>query len=145
MEHYLNISKAAKLAGVSRRQMQREIKAGHLKVFEGDVSVDSLQDFYPDIQLTHQRELDRVERIQQQAVFKIHSDSIPSERVMADQINKLQTRLFQAEAKISEYDDLLMESYARLEDMQKHCDRQQKQALAAFLGWMMSRYNQYHR
>lgn len=144
MEHHLNISKAAKLAGISRHQIQREIKAGNLDVFEGDVSVSSLLNFYPHLRLDNEREIDRVERIQSNAIFKIQADSIPSERVMADQINKLQSRLRDAEQKIYEYDNLLMESKQRLEAMQKDCDRQQKQTLTAFLGWMMGQYRQYN-
>ena len=145
MEHYLNIATAAKHAGISRRQIQKEIKAGNLDVFEGDVSVKSLLDFYPHITLSNERELNRVERIQQNALHKIQPDSIPSERLMADQINKLQVRLQMAEARIAEYEHLLMESRDRLENMQKDCDRRQKQTLTAFLGWMMTQYREVHR
>lgn len=142
MEHHLNISRAAKLVGISRRQIQRDIKAGNLDVFEGDVTVNSLLQFYPQVKLDNQRELERVERIQQNAVFKVQMDSLPSERILADQLNKLQTKYLESERKVAEYEALLMESRLRLERMQKDCDRQQKQTLAAFIGWMM---NQYHR
>jgi DNA-binding transcriptional MerR regulator len=145
MEHYLNISTAAKLAGISRRQIQKAIKAGNLDVFEGDVSVRSLLSFYPGVRLDNERELHRVERIQRNALHKIQPDSIPSERVMADQINKLQTRLRDAEQRINEYESLLMESRDRLEAMRQDCDRQQKQTLAAFIGWMMGQYRQVKR
>ena len=144
MEHYLNISTAAKLVGIGRRQIQQEIKEGHLDVFEGDVSVTSLLDFYPQVKLDNERELDRVERIQKNAVFKVQMDSIPSERVMADQLNKLQTKYLESQQKVQEYEGLLMESKHRLEIMQQNCDRKQKQTLAAFIGWMMTQYRQYH-
>jgi len=145
MEHYLNISTAAKLAGISRRQIQKEIKAGNLDVFEGDVSVRSLVSFYPDLQLEHERELDRVERIQKNAINKIQADSMPPERIMADQINRLQVRLNDAQQQVREYETLLLESRDRLEAMRRDCDRQQKQTLAAFIGWMMGQYQKMHR
>ena len=144
MEHYLNIAAAAKMVGISRRQIQKEIKAGNLDVFEGDVSVSSLRSFYPGVKLVNERELDRVERIQRNALLKIQADSIPSERIMADQINKLQTRLQEAEQRVMEYENLLLEGKKRLEAMQKDCDRQQRQTLAAFISWMMGQYRQYH-
>ena len=144
MDHHLNISKAAKLVGIGRRQIQQEIKAGHLDVFEGDISVSSLLGFYPQVKLDNERELDRVERIQKNAVFKVQMDSIPSERIMADQLNKLQTKYLESQQKVQEYEGLLMESKQRLELMQQNCDRKQKQTLAAFIGWMMTRYRQYH-
>ena len=144
MEHHLNIATAAKLVGIGRRQIQQEIKEGHLDVFEGDVTVKSLLAKFPHVKLENDRELDRVERIQQNALYKIQDDSLPSERQMADQINKLTIRLQVSEQKVFEYENLLMESKLRLEDMQKHCDRQQKQTLTAFLGWMSRQYQQSH-
>lgn len=144
MEHHLNISKAAKLVGISRRQIQQEIKAGNLDVFEGDVTISSLLGFYPHLKLHNERELDRVERIQHNALYKIQADSIPSERVMADHINKLQVKLQESEQKIREYENLLMESKQRLEIMQQNCDRKQKQTLTAFVRWMMGEYKLYH-
>jgi transcriptional antiterminator len=144
MQHHLNISTAAKMVGISRRQIQQEIKAGNLEVFEGDVSVSSLLDFYPEVRLENEKELDRVERIQQNAIFKIQVDSIPSERVMADQVNKLQMKLQESQQKVREYEHLLMETRSRLEAMQENCDRKQKQTLTAFIGWMMGQYQQSH-
>ena len=144
MEHHLNIATAAKLVGIGRSQIQKEIKAGNLDVFEGEVTVKSLKRFYPHVKLENERELDRVERIQNNAIYKIQADSIPSERVMADHINKLQVRLQEAEQKIHEYESLLLESRDRLQVMQQDCDRKQKQMLSAFISWMMGQYRQYH-
>lgn len=144
MEHHLNISKAAKLVGISRRQIQKVIQEGNLDVFEGDISVNSLLNYYPHVKLDNERELNRVDRIQKNAVYKIQMDSIPPERVMADQLNKMQTKYLEAQQKVKEYEGLLMESKHRLELMQKDCDRKQKQTLAAFIGWMMTQYRQYH-
>ena len=145
MEHHLNVATAAKLVGIGRRQIQQEIKAGNLDTFEGEVSVDSLKRFYPQVQLENERELDRVERIQNNAIFKVQADSLPSERVMADHINKLQVRLQEAEQQVQEYEALLLESRDRLQAMQKDCDRQQKQTLTAFIGWMMGHYHRAQR
>ncbi len=142
MEHRLNLAKAAKLAGISRRQIQQDIKQGKLDVFEGDVTVESLLKLYPDTRLDNERELQRVARIQQQAVHKAFSGIEPSRQSLRHQVNRLQIRLQEAEFRIGEYERLLTESKARLEEMQKHCDRQQKQTLAAFLGWMAQQYRQ---
>jgi len=142
MEHRLNLAKAAKLAGISRRQIQQDIKQGKLDVFEGDVTVESLLKLYPETRLDNERELQRVARIQQQAIHKAFTGIVPSEQTLMDQVNRLQIHLQQAQFKIGEYERLLMESKSRLEEMQKHCDRQQKQTLAAFIGWMMHQYRQ---
>jgi len=64
--------------------------------------------------------------------------------VLADQLNKLQVKYHDAERKVQEYEELLMESKHRLEMMQKDSDRKQKQTLTAFIGWMMAQYHQSH-
>jgi len=140
MEHHLNLAKAAKLAGISRRQIQQDIKQGRLNVFEGDVSVDSLLRLYPHTRLDNERELERVARIQQDAIHKAYTGYEPTKESLQEQVNRLQIRLQHAEYRIGEYEQLLMESKDRLEEMQKHCDRQQRQTLAAFIGWMMQQY-----
>ncbi len=142
MEHHLNLAKAAKLAGISRRQIQQDIKQGKLDVFEGDVTVDSLLRLYPETELDNERELQRVALIQEQAIHKAFTGVEPSEQSLRNQVNRLQIKLQQAQFRIDEYERLLMESKYRLEEMQKHCDRQQKQTLAAFIGWMMHQYRQ---
>ena len=78
------------------------------------------------------------------SLFKVQADSIPSERVMADQINKLQIKLQESQQQVREYENLLVESKRRLEAMQEDCDRQQKQILSAFVSWMTSQYRQVH-
>jgi len=142
MEHQLNLARAAKLAGVSRREIQRQIQQGHLQVFEGDVKISELQQLYPEIRMHHQRELDRVQRIRNNAVFKLQSDSLPPEYLLAEQVNRLSRELNDAQAQIESYQQLVMEMNQRLTHIQENCDRQQKQTLNAVIQWMMTQYKQ---
>lgn len=144
MERQLNVAMAAKLVGIGRREIQKQIQVGNLQVFEGDVTIDSLLSYYPDVELSNQKEISRVERIQHNAVHKLQNDLPQTEAVLTDQVNRLRLKLQDAEVKNQEYEHLLLETRNRLTEMQKHCDRQQKQTLTAFLGWMMTQYNRTH-
>ena len=144
MEHRLNASKAAKLAGIGRRQIQKDIKAGVLDVFEGEVTVKSLMRQYPAMEMHNMKEIKRVARIQQRAACKVSTDFLPADQVVVDQINRLQTKLDDSLMKVADYEELMFEMKDRLEVMKGNCDRQQKQTLAAFINWMMVQYKQRH-
>ena len=144
MEHRLNASKAAKLAGISRRQIQKDIQLGTLDVFEGEVTVKSLMMRYPSMEMHNMKEIKRVARIQQRASSKMSTDFLPSDQVVVDQINRIQTKLDDAHMTIAGYEELIFEMKDRLTVMKEDCDRQQKQTLAAFINWMMTQYQQRH-
>ncbi len=144
MERRLNASKAAKLAGISRRQIQKDIQEGKLDVFEGEVTVKSLMLRYPAMEMHNMKEIKRVARIQQRAASKISTDFLPADQVVVDQINRIQTKLDDAHMKIADYEGLIFEMKDRLVAMKENCDRQQKQTLAAFINWMMVQYQQRH-
>ena len=144
MERRLNASKAAKLAGISRREIQKEIQGGNLDVFEGEVTVKSLMLRYPEMEMHNMKEIKRVARIQQRAISKISTDFLPADQVVVGQINRIQTKLDDAHMKIADYEDLIFEMKDRLTVMKENCDRQQKQTLAAFINWMMVQYQQRH-
>jgi len=142
MERRLNASKAAKLAGISRRQIQKDIQLGKLNVFEGEVTVKSLMMRYPSMEMHNMKEIKRVARIQQRASSKVSTDFLPADQVVVDQINRIQTKLDDAHMKIAGYEELIFEMKDRLTVMKEDCDRQQKQTLAAFINWMMTQYQQ---
>jgi len=144
MERRLNASKAAKLAGISRRAIQKDIQAGNLDVFEGEVTVKSLMRRYPSMEMHNMKEIKRVARIQQRATSKISTDFLPADQVVVDQINRIQSKLDASNMKIAGYEELILEMKDRLVVMKENCDRQQKQTLAAFINWMMTQYQQRH-
>lgn len=144
MERRLNASLAAKLAGISRRQIQQDIKSGLLEVFEGEVTVKSMMLRYPQMEMTNMKEIKRVARIQERATQKISTDFLPADQVVVDQINRIQNKLNEANMKVAEYESLVLEMKDRLTVMKEDCDRSQKQTLSAVINWMMGQYKQNH-
>lgn len=72
MPQYLSLSKAARLAGVSRTDIQERIKQRGAKTFEGKLTTEILQKLYPDVDLESDPTLDRVEKIKSDARPKRH-------------------------------------------------------------------------
>jgi len=67
MAHRISVSRAARLAGVSRGTIQQAIRDGTLTTFEGEVLVSDLRAAYPDVSLEDDTVLERMSRIQSEA------------------------------------------------------------------------------
>lgn len=143
MDHLLNLARAAKLVGVSRGVIQSHIKDGGLRAFEGSVRVSELSKIYPDIDPEEDAVLERMHRIQDNALYKINPDEITNERVLANQVHRLQVELTDAYAEIGFYQNLSMEMRDRLIVMKETCARREKQILQALLVWMNSQMKQH--
>ncbi|TNF97830.1 MAG: hypothetical protein EP297_09695 [Gammaproteobacteria bacterium] len=138
MDHLLSLSKAAKLAGVSRRTIQSRIQSQELDTFEGQVRLSALLKVYPDVDPEGDAMLERVSRFQDSAMYKINPDEITSERLLANQVQRLQRELMEAQAEIDSYQQLVVNLKDRLVVMKDNCHRQEKQMITALIGWMLT-------
>jgi len=136
MDHLLNLSTAAKLAGVSRRTIQSKIQAGDLDTFEGHVRMSALTKVYPEVDNQTDAVLERMSRFQDNAVGKINPDEISDERLLANQVHRLQLELTDTYLQLDTYKALTMELQNRLIVMKEGCDRKERQMLQALLHWM---------
>lgn len=90
MEKRLSVLRAARLAGVTRAELQSLIKSGRLASFDGLVEVDALLRLYPETQIEDERALERVERIKAEALGKdIAGRSLPEPQVLAQRLARL--------------------------------------------------------
>ncbi len=143
MDHLLNLSKAAKLAGVSRRIIQEKIQDGYLEAFEGHVRMSALVKIYPDVDLESSAMLEKVERLQSNAMNKYNSGDINNELVLTNQVNRLQVELTDVRAELESYKILAKEIQERLVAMREACERKERQMLQALLKWMSMRLKQH--
>ena len=142
MDHLLNLSTAAKLAGVSRGAIQSRIQAGELEAFEGHVRMSALCGVYPEVEDKTDAVLERMSRIQDNAMHKVSPDEISDERLLANQVHRLQIELTDTIAELDSYKALTMELHDRLIVMKEGCERKEKQMLQALLHWMSAQLKQ---
>jgi CDP-4-dehydro-6-deoxyglucose reductase len=142
MERYLSVSRAARLAGVSRGEIQRRIRAGDLETFEGEVSVSALQSVYPQVRPEEDRVLERVSRLQINAVHKMPLDDLPREAVLIEQIERLRRQLDDERAEKEYYKGVVVNLKDRMVELQEGCDRQQRAMLQALVNWMLRKLEQ---
>ena len=63
MPQLLSLSRAARLARVSRGELQHQIRIKEVETFEGQIPVDSLLRLYPEVNLDRDPVLERLEHI----------------------------------------------------------------------------------
>ena len=91
MTQLVSLSRAARLAGVTRAELQRRIRQGELSTFEGEIAVADLLRVYPSVSLEKTGKLEQVERIKAAALPRSHEadTALPSPEVLVARIRSL--------------------------------------------------------
>jgi CDP-4-dehydro-6-deoxyglucose reductase len=97
MNDYLSLSRAARLAEVSRAEIQRRIRRGDITTFEGQVAVSDLLRIYPSVTLERSGKLEQVEQIKANAEPRTHEGDtrLPSPKVLVARLKSLSGMLVQ--------------------------------------------------
>lgn len=98
--------------------------------------MSALSKVYPEVTERTDAVLERVARIQDNALHKINPDEISDERILASQVHRLQIELTDAYAQLDSYRLVTAQLQQRLEVMKENCDRKDKQMIQALLHWM---------
>ncbi|KXX64381.1 2Fe-2S iron-sulfur cluster-binding protein [Marichromatium gracile] len=95
MTTYLTLSRAARLAGVSRGELQRRIRRAELTTFEGEVAAHDLLRLYPSLSLEHEGALEQVREIVDNARPRLEPEpvALPDARVLLEQARRLSAAL----------------------------------------------------
>ncbi|HSO81253.1 MAG TPA: ferredoxin, partial [Thiocapsa sp.] len=106
---YLSLSRAARLAGVTRAELQRRIRRGEIATFEGSVAVGDLLRAFPAVSLADDAALERVERIKSDALPKTegHDAALPSPQVLVARLRAMSKTLVERMSALSAAEDLL--------------------------------------
>lgn len=114
---YLSLSRAARLAGVTRAELQRRIRRGEIDTFEGSVAVSDLLRAFPAVSLTDDAALERVERIKSDALPKTegHDAALPEPQVLVARLRAMSKTLVERMSALSAAEDLLDQVGERME------------------------------
>lgn len=139
MTNYLSLSRAARLAGVTRSEIQRRIRRGDIETFEGSVAVQDLLRIYPKVSLTDDEALERVELIRTHAVPRTEGlDAVlPSPEVLVSRLRSLSATLTERISALRAAEDLLEKVEQRLGALARSCDQDATRSeLEAMLAWL---------
>jgi len=116
MSEVLSLTRAARLIGVTRAELQRKIQHGEMISHDGSVTVSNLLACYPDAQLEDDAETRRIAQIKERAFGKrVLETTLPEPEVLAARIADLGTRLARSEAQLKQFNALLLKLWDKLD------------------------------
>jgi len=137
MTQSISLSRAARLVGVTRSELQKKIREGELSSFDGSVTLDELLASYPDAQLEDNTEYARVTRIKERAFGKrVYERALPDLEVLAARITEMSRELSNAQTRVTHYNILLDRLQKRLRELEKHCSRENKAVMSELKKWL---------
>lgn len=141
----LSVSKAARMLGISRFDIQNQINNGKLQTHEGYVTIDSLRLAYPNTSLDSEqdRRIQKMQQIKNAAIMKMEVDTIThneNEKAYMDIITNLKSKLYKEEIKNQHYELVFSELTEHLNMLEKHCHSEDKVALHQLQNWVKSRH-----
>ena len=118
MTQGLTLSRAARLIGVPRGELQREIRDGRLAANDGMVSTTGLLALYPQLNLEESGAFERVARLREEAFGRrVFERALPGREVLAQRLFAQSQELADARRHLSRYHELVVAMRQRIDDV----------------------------
>lgn len=115
----LDVSRAARLAGVPREELQRLIAAGELQAFEGKVDIDHLAQIYPEIGHRPASMLELVSQIKEDAMWKAPFSEARDAMSLLSEVRQLRIEVAYHKQQTEHYRQALTDVAGMLRDLQE--------------------------
>lgn len=133
----LSLSRAARLVGVDRIDLQRKIQQGALHAYDGMVDIEELVRTYPDVQLEDNTEYNRLLQIKEKAFGKRVLERImPSAEILAARIAELGRELAHNQAQATQFRRILEQLNEKLNAVCSKTEGGMKAALVELRSWL---------
>ena len=119
MARLMTLSRAARLVGVKRITLQKQIQAGELSTFEGQLDLTELLRVYPQTKIEDSAMIERADQIIERALSRVVRDQegLPDAEVLATRIAALSHELGTANYRMRRYDVFLQQLHEYLHKM----------------------------
>ncbi len=137
MPRLITLSRAARLVGVKRGALQKKIRAGELRTFEGEILLGDLLHVFPQTRVEDTTMLERVEHIMEQAVNKVirTDEGAPNPDTLTARILALGQELAQARQAARHFAQLVNELEKKFQEVTATDDK--AQAFNALRNWFL--------
>jgi CDP-4-dehydro-6-deoxyglucose reductase len=118
MAQWLTLSRAARLIGVPRGELQRLIRDGELPSADGMVSTEGLLRLYPALDLVQSGAFERVARVKEEAFGRrVLERTLPGAEVLAQRLYAQSQELADLRRHLQRYHDLVVTLRGRLDGL----------------------------
>jgi len=116
MTQWLTLSRAARLIGVPRGELQREIRDGRLPANDGMVSTAGLLALYPELKLEDSGAFERVARLKEEAFGRrVFERTLPGREVLAQRLFAQSQELSDTRRHLQRYHGLVVAMQQRID------------------------------
>ena len=124
MIQLLSVSKAVRLAGVSRRKLQKKIGSGELPTFEGKVRIEDLLRVFPRIDLDADPTLEQIAQIKSKSkpMFDWQQRDPPSAEILLRRLQSLSSLFLQTQRALDQNSELLKSAINQLDALSREDD-----------------------
>ncbi len=137
MSELLSLTRAARLIGVARSELQRKIRHGEMISHDGMVNIESLLICYPDAQLEDTVEFRRITQIKERAFGKrVVEYVLPDAEVLAARITELSTMLANSQGQVRQFNALLDRLWAKLTEIEAQPDTVPRLTMENLKTWL---------
>jgi len=133
----ITLSRAARLIGVIRSELQKKIQQGDLQAFDGMVNIDDLLLAYPKAQLEDDVEYRRVSQIKEKAFGKrIFERAMQDVDTLATRVTELSKELAISKIQVHHFRHLMDRLRDRLQGISMRADGDAKKVADDLIGWL---------
>jgi CDP-4-dehydro-6-deoxyglucose reductase, E3 len=137
MSDTLSLTRAARLIGVTRAELQKKIQCGEMISHDGTVTVENLLVCYPDAQLEDTAENRRIAQIKERAFGKrVMERALPEPEVLAARITELSKTLANSQAQVKQFNALLGRLWDKLTEIESGLDTKSGPARENLKTWI---------
>ena len=137
MSQLLPVSRAARLVGISRGEIQARIRRNELPTFEGMVRVSDLLRTFPETRLVDDSAIERTERIKANASPRTDvGGKLPSAEVLARRVTELSRDLTEARDETHHFTNLLNELGERIDGLRQAKTPPSTEELESLYQWL---------
>lgn len=137
MTEMLSLTRAARLLGVTRAELQKKIRCGEMISHDGMVNVENLLACYPDAQLEDTAESRRVAQIKERAFGKrVFERALPDAEVLAARITELSKTLANSQRQVKQFNALLGKLWDKLTEIGSQLDTEPRMTMEKLRAWV---------
>lgn len=137
MSDALSLTRAARLIGVTRAELQKKIQCGEMISHDGMITVGNLLACYPDAQLEDTAESRRVAQIKERAFGKrVFERALPEPEILAARVTELGKTLAINQAQVKQFNALLAKLWDKLAEIESRPDSESRMTMAELKTWI---------
>ncbi len=137
MSETLSLTRAARLIGVTRAELQKKIQRGEMISHDGMVSIENLLACYPDAQLEDTAESRRIAQIKERAFGKrVFERALPDAEVLAARVTELSRTLANSQGQVKQFNALLGKLWDKLTKIESQPDTKSRMTLEDLKTWI---------